>query len=195
MPEIEMRSWAGELEVRETAGAPTRIIGRAVPYGELSVDMGGWREVIVAGAFDVGGDIRSLWQHDPSLVLGRTAAGTMDLSADERGIYADITPPATQWAQDAMVSLRRGDVSSFSFGFYVAEDNWVVTGREVVRQVLRGELLEVSPVTFPAYPQTSAQVRERAAALRAQADANNLPADDILRARDLQRIAVREREP
>jgi hypothetical protein len=191
--DIETRTWLGsQIEIRETPDEPTRITGRAVPYGELSEDMGGWREVIVDGAFDIDRDIRSLWQHDPSRVLGRTVAGTMTLTADKRGIYPSIIPPDTQWAHDAMVSIRRGDVSGFSFGFYVAEDNWVVTGREVVRQVLRGELLEVSPVTFPAYPQTTAQVRDRAAALRAQADAGN-PADEVVRARDLYRIAVRER--
>lgn len=192
--EIETRAWPGcQLEIREAPDEPTRIVGRAVPYGELSEDMGGWREVIVDGAFGIDGDIRSLWQHDPARVLGRTAAGTMTLTTDARGIYPTIVPPDTQWAQDAMVSLRRGDVSGFSFGFYVTEDNWVVTGKEIVRQVLRGDLLEVSPVTFPAYPTTSAQVRDRALALRAQAEPDN-QADAVMRARDARRIAVRERE-
>ena len=175
MAEIEMRAWQDcRLEVREEDGV-SRIVGRAIPFGELSVDLGGWREIIVAGAFDIAGDIRSLWQHDSSQVLGRTAAGTMRLTEDERGIYPDITPPDTQWARDALVSLKRGDVSGFSFGFYVEEDNWLVTGREVVRQVLRGQLLEVTPVTFPAYPTTSAQVRDQVTALlRAQQDGQQM---------------------
>ena len=193
--EMEMRAWPScRLEIRESGDGPSRIVGRAVPYGELSVDLGGWREVIVAGAFGIEGDIRSLWQHDSALVLGRTAAGTMMLSADERGVHTDITPPNTTWAQDAMVSLKRGDVSSFSFGFVVEEDNWVVTGKEVVRQVLRGQLLEVSPVTFPAYPQTSAQVRDHAAALRGQPAQPEIKSDADQRVRDRQRIAIRERE-
>ena len=170
MTEIEMRAWQdSRLEIRETPDGPSRIVGRAVPYGELSLDLGGWREIIVAGAFEIADkDIRSLWQHQSSMVLGRTSAGTMTLTVDERGIYPDITPPNTTWAQDAMVSMKRGDVSGFSFGFMVDEDNWVVTGREIVRQVLRAQLIEVSPVTFPAYPTTSAQVRDRVAALRVQ---------------------------
>lgn len=167
--EMETRAWPEcRLEIREADGV-SRITGRAVPYGDLSVDMGGWREIIVPGAFQIEGeDIRSLWQHDMSKVLGRTSAGTMSLTEDERGIYPDITPPATSWAQDALVSLKRGDVSGFSFGFWVLEDEWLVMGREVLRRVLRGELVEVSPVTFPAYPTTSAQVRSKAAELRAQ---------------------------
>lgn len=176
MAELERRAWQDcQLEIREADGQPARIVGRAVPFGELSVDLGGWREIIVAGAFDIAGDIRSLWQHNAAQVLGRTTAGTMTLTADERGIYPDIMVPDTQWARDALVSLRRGDVSGFSFGFYVREDNWMVTGREIVRQVLRGELLEVSPVTFPAYPTTSAQARDQAAALlRAQQDGGDV---------------------
>ena len=195
MSEIEMRAWQeSRLEIRETPDGPSRIVGRAVPYGELSLDLGGWREIIVPGAIDVADkDIRSLWQHDSSMVLGRTSAGTMTLTVDERGIYPDITPPNTTWAQDAMVSMKRGDVSGFSFGFYVDEDNWVVTGREIVRQVLRAQLIEVSPVTFPAYPTTSAQVRDQVAALREQA-APTPNSNAVQRARDLLRIAVRQRE-
>lgn len=168
--EIERRVWdTCRLEVRLEEGKPARIVGRAVPFGELSLDLGGWREIIDEGAFDIAGDIRSLWQHDMSMVLGRTTAGTMTLTTDARGIYTDITPPETQWARDAVVTMRRGDVDGFSFGFYVLEDDWMVTNREIVRRVIRGELLEVSPITFPAYPTTSAQVRDHVAALlRAQ---------------------------
>ena len=197
MTEIEMRAWQdSRLEIRETPDGPSRIVGRAVPYGELSLDLGGWREIIVAGAFEIADkDIRSLWQHQSSMVLGRTSAGTMTLTVDERGIYPDITPPNTTWAQDAMVSMKRGDVSGFSFGFMVDEDNWVVTGREIVRQVLRAQLIEVSPVTFPAYPTTSAQVRDRVAALRVQPPVpDDINSNAVQRARDLLRIAVRQRE-
>lgn len=195
MSEIEMRAWQDcWIEIREAPDGPSRIVGRAVPYGELSLDLGGFREIIVAGAFDIADkDIRSLWQHDASKVLGRTTAGTMTLTADERGIYPDITVPNTTWAQDAMISLKRGDVSGFSFGFVVDEDNWVVTGREIVRQVLHAQLLEVSPVTFPAYPTTSAQVRDRVAALQEQ-PVPTLNSNAVQRARDLLRIAVRQKE-
>jgi phage head maturation protease len=70
-----------------------------------------------------------------------------------------------------------------------------VTGREIVRQVLHAQLLEVSPVTFPAYPQTSAQVRDRVAALRVQPPVpDDINANAVQRARDLLRINIRELE-
>lgn len=170
MPELEIRPWAtARAELRAAEDGRRRIVQRAVPYGELSVDLGGWREVIVAGAFATDGqDIRALWQHNSDQVLGRTVAGTLALSQNETGIYSEIDPPDTTWARDALVSIERGDVDGSSFGFYVDEDEWILTESEIIRRVMRGTLLEVSPVTFPAYPTTSTQVRDRAAAMRAQ---------------------------
>lgn len=179
MAELERRAWMdGRVELRAAEDGRRRIVQRAVPFGELSVDLGGWREVIVAGAFEIDGqDIRSLWQHDASLVLGRTTAGTLALRSADDGIYAESDPPDTSWARDALVSIERGDVTGSSFGFYVDEDEWILTEREVVRRVVRGTLVEVSPVTFPAYPTTSTSVRDRAAAMRAQSPAS-MPGGD-----------------
>ena len=169
MAELERRAWlGGRVELRAAEDGQRRIVQRAVPYGELSVDLGGWREVIVAGAFDIDGDIRALWQHDAAMVIGRTTAGTLLLRDDESGIYAESVPPDTSWARDALISIERGDVTGSSFGFYVDADEWVLTEREVIRRVKRGTLVEVSPVTFPAYPATSTSVRDKAAAMRAQ---------------------------
>ena len=196
--EIERRAWMDQVEVRAAADGRSRIVQRAVPFGELSIDLGGFREVIVAGAFDVEGrDIRSLWQHDATRVLGRTTNGTLALRVEEDGIYAESIPPDTTWARDALISIERGDVTSSSFGFYVDEDEWLATGQEVIRRVLRGTLVEVSPVTWAAYPLTSSSVQQRAADLRARAagaDDNRARAEELMRAReDLgRRIKVRQ---
>lgn len=182
--EIERRAWPGVVSLRAAEeGGPRRIVQRAVPFGELSEDMGGWLEVIEPGAFDIGGDVRALWQHNAAQVLGRTTAGTLVLREDETGIYSEALPPDTAWARDAMVSIERGDVTGSSFGFFVDDDEWVISNERVIRRIKRGRLLEVSPVTFPAYPQTSTQLRDHAAALRAQADAPTPPGDAGARAR------------
>lgn len=170
--ELEKRAWmSGRCELRALEDGRKRIVQRAVPYGEMSVDLGGWREVIVAGAFATDGeDIHALWQHRSDQVLGRTTTGTLRLQQDETGIYSEIDPPDTQWARDAMVSIERGDVDKSSFAFYTDEDEWLITNNEVIRRVKRGRLAEVSPVTFPAYPMTSTALRDQAAALRARGD-------------------------
>jgi len=196
--EIERRAWMDRVEVRAAADGRSRIVQRAVPFGELSVDLGGFRGVIVAGAFDVEGrDIRSLWQHDATRVLGRTTNGTLALRVEEDGIYAESIPPDTTWARDALISIERGDVTSSSFAFYADEDEWLVTGQEVIRRVLRGTLVEVSPVTWAAYPLTSSSVQQRALALRARGDDDAVSierAEGLARAREALRLRVDVRQ-
>jgi HK97 family phage prohead protease len=173
----ETRSHPGRVELRAAPNGARRIYGYAARFEELSEDLGGWREIIDPGFFDgvMSDDVRALWQHEPAYVLGRTAAGTAWLTLDEAGLRYEADPPATGWANDALASIERGDVSESSFSFYVAEDRWDVVGNVVIRRLLKAErLFDVSPVTFPAYPTTSIAVSQRAAELRAQ-----LPATPI----------------
>jgi len=119
--------------------------------------------MIAAGAFAdslAQDDIRSLWNHDTNWVLGRTTNETLRLSEDETGLAVEIDPPDTQMGRDAVVSIRRGDVSQMSFAFAVLDQKWDIDENEqYVRTLLRVKLYEVSPVTFPAYPATSVAVR------------------------------------
>jgi HK97 family phage prohead protease len=155
---------------RETTGAPPTITGYAAVFNSLSVDMGGWREQILPGAFGagLGGDIRALWQHDSARVLGRTRNNTLQLSEDAKGLAFEITPPDTQDGRDALELLRRGDVDQMSFGFFVPAggDSWesrdAAEGKQLLHTLKQVELVEVSVVTWPAYPATSAGVLRNA---------------------------------
>lgn len=176
MEEIERRVFSRPVEVREVNGQAV-IRGYAAVFGELSDDLGGYREMIEPGAFAgvVGGDVRGLWQHDPMYIFGRTASGTLTLTEDATGLRYEMTPPDAQWARDAMSSIRRGDVSQSSFAFTVMDgERWEMAGDgQVTRVITRvARLYDVSPVTFPAYPQTSVAVRSHAEALRARASAD-----------------------
>lgn len=196
----EERRIAGPVEVRERDGKPV-LVGYAAVFDQLSNDLGGFVERIQRGAFAgaIKGDVRALWQHDSSYVLGRTTNGTLQLSEDDKGLLVEITPPDTQWARDAMTSIQRGDVSQMSFGFNVPKgsDLWKREGKVSVRTLtVVDPLHDVSPVTFPAYPQTNVDIRSIEETLRAQdllvEDINQTNA--VRRARDLQRISIRERE-
>jgi HK97 family phage prohead protease len=161
------RTWtvaADEMEVREVPGEQPTIRGYAAVFNSFSQDLGKFKERIAPGAFtdatSEGSDVRALWNHDTSYPLGRTKNGTLRLAEDARGLRVEIDPPATSWGRDAVEAIKRGDVDGMSFAFQVREDNW---GKDLdgskVRTLLRVNLIEVSPVTFPAYLDTSVGVR------------------------------------
>jgi len=161
---MEKRSFGLEMvEVRADGEDGPLISGYAAPFGHISADLGRFREVIAPGAFaeSLAGDIRALWQHDTAQVLGRTKAGTLKIWEDERGLGFELIPADTQAGRDALVSLGRGDVDAMSFGFKVPKggDRWENTEGGLLRTLYTVELREISPVTFPAYPETVAAVR------------------------------------
>ena len=99
-PEIERRSYT-VAELRASAeNEPPKITGYAAVFNQLSEDLGGFYERIDPGAFAKTlqeADVRSLWNHDPNYVLGRTRSGTLLLSEDDHGLAIDVTPPDTSW--------------------------------------------------------------------------------------------------
>ena len=157
---LEMRAFTIE-DLRMEDGEQPTISGYAAVFNQRSLDLGGFVEEIAPGAFaNLEDDIRSLWNHNADFPLGRTTAGTLALRVDEVGLRFTLTPPNTQYARDLLVSMRRGDVNQMSFGFRTVRDSWeTLDERTELRRLLQLRLREVSPVTFPAYPQTSAMVR------------------------------------
>lgn len=187
-------------EVRDLVVNEGQISGYAAVFGALSEDLGGFRERIRRGAFAKTiqtADVRALWQHDASYVLGRTTNGTLRLQEDELGLRIEVDPPDTTWARDAMTTMRRGDVNQMSFGFETVEDKWMrAKDGETERELVEVNLFDVSPVTFPAYPQTSVQVRQHLADLRARAadDEEGAGEDASSRARENLKLRIRVRE-
>ncbi|OAN53963.1 hypothetical protein A6A04_13420 [Paramagnetospirillum marisnigri] len=135
-------------------------------FNQLSEDLGGFREQIAPGAFADAvktDDVRALFNHDSNFILGRTVAKTLRLSEDARGLAVEIDPPDTQFARDLMVSMERGDVTQMSFGFSVRPggQDWAKDDEgRTIRTLKKLRLFDVSPVVFPAYPQTDIAVRE-----------------------------------
>ena len=163
--EKELRQFnTPKVELRAADGQPTKIIGYAVEWDKLSDPIWGYfREKFTKGAFAkvlIGGDIRALWQHIMGQPLGRTTNNTLTLEEDNTGLRYEILPPDTTWGKDAVESIRRGDVTNSSFLFSATKQEWDDSDPQMsIRTVTEAELYEVSPVTFPAYPQSSAGVR------------------------------------
>ena len=161
----ELRYFKAELRVSSEGDAPKKICGYAARFNEFSEMMGWFREKIAPGAFAEAlksSDARALFNHDPNHVLGRESAGTLSLREDDAGLFYEITPPDTQWARDLVASIERGDIKESSFAFSMAGgiEEWVDSVEPRVRTLHRiGELFDVSPVTYPAYPGATSGIR------------------------------------
>jgi HK97 family phage prohead protease len=151
-----------EIETREAEAGP-RITGYASVWDVLSEQIFGFRENFVKGAFRKTikeGDIRALFNHNPDLILGRTKNKTLALREDQHGLHFDNTPPPTTYANDLLISIRRGDVDQVSIGFEKVKDKWDMDDEGIItRTVSEAKLYDVSPVAFAAYTQTDVQVR------------------------------------
>ena len=140
-----------------------KIAGYAAMFNVLSSDLGGFKERIAPGAFDkvLDQDVRAVFNHDPSLLLGRSSAGTLRMSVDGTGLAYEVDLPDTTLARDLSELMNRGDISQSSFRFSVLKDSWVMgdDGGEIrtIEQV--GTLVDVSPVTYPAYPDATVAKR------------------------------------
>ena len=175
--ERETRTSNGTIEVREE-GDGMVFEGYAAVFDSPSQPLP-FVEKIERGAFSRSlrsrNDIKLLWNHDTSSVLGSTRAKTLTLTEDDRGLRVRGILPNTTAGRDAAELLRRGDVDAMSFGFTVIKDAWSSDGLERTLKSVR--LHEVSIVAFPAYTGTAGTTSVRnleKVAERAQVDADAL---------------------
>jgi len=160
----ETRFFSPEFRVDADDGVK-RISGYAAVFDKWSEDLGWFREKIAPGAFADAlkkSDTVALFNHDSNLVLGRTSNGTLRLKEDEVGLHMEVDLPDTQAASDLYKLVERGDIKQQSFGFIVEENEWRYgkNGELDERTITRvSDLFDVSPVTYPAYPDTSVAKR------------------------------------
>lgn len=167
----ETRNVAGDVELREVeGGGGMRIVGYAAKFYRNS-DPGteyelwrGAKERIMPGAFDdavAGDDVRALFNHDSSMILGRSKSGTLRLSVDEVGLRYEVEPADTSVYRDVAQHLSRGDVDGSSFQFSIPSDGerWSNENGVEVRQITKVKLYDVGPVTFPAYASATSGLR------------------------------------
>lgn len=108
-------------------------------------------------------DIRVLFNHDTGMVLGRTGNSTAKVMRDGTGVYASVEiNPADTEAQAVHARVDRGDINACSFGFRVIAEDYEELKDGTHKYTLRDiDLMELSVVTFPAYPTTSVQARKK----------------------------------
>jgi len=189
-PDLEIRRVTlANLRAEQAADDFRPILrGTAIVFNSLSLDLGGFVEIIrpraITRTIDEKIDLRALVDHDTGKVIGRLSAGTLKVKADEAGLHIEIVPPNTSVGRDIVESVRRGDIDEMSFAFRVLDQAWNFEADPVLREVLDMRVSEVSVVAWGAFPATEVDVARRSfeaakqrhgrlslPALRAQLDA------------------------
>lgn len=156
---VEQRAY--DTEIKAAVEGRT-VEGYASVFNSMSEDLGGFREIILPGAFSevLDNDVRALYNHDSNYLLARTTSGTLELKEDDKGLYYRFKMPNTSYGNDMLELFRRGDLSQSSFGFTVERDSWKLEEGQHVRYIERvGSLFDVSPVVYPAYAAASSGLR------------------------------------
>ena len=157
--ETERRTY--KIEVR--AQPESRVIEGYAAVFETPTDMGNYLEEIASGAFDDADDkdVVALFNHDANYPLARTSNGTLELSSDARGLFYRFEAPDTTFGNDLLKMVRSGLISQSSFAFTIRKDNWMQeAGMKPKRRIEQVDMLfDVSPVTYPAYKETSVTAR------------------------------------
>jgi HK97 family phage prohead protease/HK97 family phage major capsid protein len=156
---VELRT----SEVRAAGDDSLVIEGYAANF-DTETDLGYFRETIARGAFDdvLEDDVRLLLNHEGA-PMARTTNGTLELSVDENGLKYRAALADTQDGRDLYKLIKRGDISQSSFAFTITDEQW--SEDRSTRTVQRmGKLLDVSPVTYPAYATTTVSARNMATA-------------------------------
>ncbi|WP_033715595.1 HK97 family phage prohead protease [Bacillus mycoides] len=154
------------IEIRESENGTRTLYGYAVKWEMKSETMGYWmrfKEQFKKGSFTESltkEDQRALWSHDTSKVLGRTKNGTLRLFEDEIGLRFELDLPETTLGNDAYTTIKRGDVDGVSFGFQMQKQEWDESDPDnITRTIVTAKLMEISPVAFPAYPDSQVSAR------------------------------------
>lgn len=166
------RATGKPVELRRENGS-TVIAGYAAVFYREGIDgteynvYGDVRERILPGAFDSvfarNDDVRSMFNHDTNLLLGRTPR-TLTLRVDDIGLHYETALPQNSVGRDVGEWIERGDVDGSSFWFGMLPSDWEETADEDGNELLLirniSKLMEVGPVVFPAYEATTVGTRE-----------------------------------
>lgn len=186
------------LELRASPTGGRMAVGYAFRYGAESQNLGGFVETIMPGAATrtiQQDDLRALFNHDPSRLLGRMGAGTLRVTDDNVGLAYQIDLPETSIGRDLSALIARGDIDGSSFTFIptgARSVSWARTQRGFpLRQIRSMKMRDLGPVTFPAYPDAEVALRslalssiaeQRDLALSSLAEQRGLPLEEVIAA-------------
>jgi len=161
-----------ESRAEEGSDESRWIVGYAAKFGVNSLDLGDFVERLDPGAFSIVAErrgrkrpleTRALWNHDANYPLARYP-GTLRMNVDEIGLRYEFRVPDTTYGRDLASNIEAGIVKGSSFSFQIAPggESWSVEDGRSIRTITRVDsLIDVGPVTFPAYPDADVAVAQR----------------------------------
>lgn len=152
-------------------GESRLITGRAIVFNSDSKNMGFIERIMpqaLTSEVVENSDVFCLYNHDKNQVLARSnkGKGTLALDLDADGVNFMFEAPNTSLGNDVLELVRRGDLTSCSFGFTMPNEKdaqrWYRDEDGTLRRdILKiNGLFDVSIVNTPAYSETSVSVRE-----------------------------------
>lgn len=174
-PERRINPFRPEIRSAEDGTGPKHIYGYASMFNKLSRKLGGFVERVDNRAFTSSRasgfpDVVCRFNHNDDFLLGTVNARTCLIDVDSTGLLYDVVPPSTR--ADIIELMERGDVCSSSFAFRVPEggDDWGLSDFNYpLRTLIDVDLVDVAPVTTPAYPDATSAVRSMDGAVRSLA--------------------------
>ena len=153
-----------DVKLRMADGGSNIVEGIAVVFNR-EADMGWFIEEIDRSAFDRTdmSDVVLNFNHDNNLLLAGTRNGSLQLQVRDDGLFQRASVIDTTQGRDIMKLIESGLISKMSFAFTIGRDgeSWETRADGTEKRVIRNidRLYDVSLVTFPAYPQTGAWMR------------------------------------
>lgn len=176
---IEVRSLGGGNSGSRTVG------GYAAVFDTRSRPELGIREIVTRSFFNKSkGDgfpgVVCRFEHNPVMLLGATASGTLRVNTDDYGLDYEVDLPETR--SDVYESIYRRDIAQSSFAFQCFDDDWKYDGGAPTRHLVSGRLIDVAPTATPAYANATVALRSLATFMDAPfEDVKELAHEDNLR--------------
>ena len=153
---LDMEKRSINFELRAKPESRT-IFGTATVFNS-AYDMGWYDEERSADSLDEADmkDVVALFNHDMNMVLARTSSGTLKLNVTGNAMEYEFEAPNTTLGNDLLEMVKRGDVYQSSFAFTVETEDWQERKGMKPKRVIRSikKVYDVSPVTYPANPDT-----------------------------------------
>lgn len=166
----EIRSVPTDLKVmtRDDGTGAKQIQGYAILFDSLSVDLGGFTEIIKPTALDGVdlSDVKLVYAHENNSILARASAGNLTTKVDDTGLFFMADLPDTTLANDVYANIQAGNLKGMSFTFNIPDggDTWARQQDgsllHTVNQI--GTITELTVTAYPAYQKTSVELKRSA---------------------------------